>query len=384
MNSILKFIVFSILASCLALAQAKEPGAESDAENAVAKQMFKFGGFGTLGVSHSSQRLGDYVPDSTFSKGPGLSSDWAASNDSRIGVQMTAKLTPEISAVVQVVSEYEADSNYRPALEWANVKYAFTPDAYIRVGRIALPTFLYSDSREVGYSYPWIHPPIDLYRQLPMNNSDGMDASYRFEVGEAVNSIKIIYGKGETERPTSVSTAKRLWGIFDTFEYGQVLLRAGYQIRDTSNLNLTTGVSTDWTHNTNLSLGASYDAGDWFAISEWTQHKSTTKLDAMYLSAGYRIKLYTPYLSYSQNGQASFRPGFPQATASAIQNAKRSESTVSLGVRWDFMKKADIKLQLDRVQLGDDSNGYLINVPTGVNLYGTRFHVISTVLDFVF
>lgn len=390
MTSIFKLIVLSVLASCITVAEAaeKDPtssaGLVADTENAVAKPIFKLGGFGTLGVSHSSQGLGDYVLDSTFPKGPGLSSNWATSNDSRIGVQVSANFTPKISAVLQVVSEYEADSNYRPGVEWANVKYAFTPDAYIRVGRIALPTFLYSDNREVGYSYPWIHPPVDLYRQLPMTNSDGLDASYRFEIGEAMNSIKIIYGRGKTDRPTSTSTAKDLRGIFDTLEYGPATLRVGYQERETSTLNLLTGVSGEWVPNSDLSIGAIYDAGDWFAMSEWIQRKSTTKLNAMYLSAGRRINQYTPYLTYSRNSQASFLPGFPAPTASAIQNAKRSESTASLGMRWDFMKNADIKLQLDQVHLGDDSNGYLANVPAGVILYGTRFHVISAVLDFVF
>lgn len=390
MISISKFLALSILAACITVVQAAEKdtaggaGQGADASNAGVQPIFKLGGFGTLGVSHSSQGLGDYVPDSTFAKGPGLSSDWAASNDSRIGVQVSANFTPKISAALQVVSEYEADSNYQPGVEWANVKYSFTPDTYIRVGRIALPTFLYSDSREVGYSYPWIHPPIDLYRQLPMTNSDGMDAAYRFEIGEATNTVKIIYGRGKTERPASTSTARNLWGVFDTLEYGPATLHVGYQERNTSTLINQTGVSGDWTPNSDLSIGASYDNGHCFAMSEWIQRKSTTKLNAMYISGGYRINQYTPYLSYSQNSPASFLPGFPAPTASAIQNAKRSESTISLGMRWDFMKNADIKLQLDQVHLGDDSNGYLINVPAGVTLYGSRFQVFSAVLDFVF
>ncbi len=398
MTSIFKLIALFALATCIPVAEAAEKdqatigidggNAElgTDAENAVAtsKPMFKLGGFGTLGVSHSSQGLGDYVPDGTFPKGPGLNSDWAAGNDSRIGVQMSANFTPKISAVLQVVSEYEADSNYQPGVEWANIKYSFTPDAYIRVGRIALPTFLYSDSREIGYSFPWIHPPVDLYRQLPMTNSDGLDASCRFEIGEAMNSIRMIYGSSKTDRPISTSTSKNLRGIFDKLEYGPATLRVGYQERESSYHSDLTGVTGAWIPDSDLSIGASYDTGDWFAISEWMQGKSTTKLNAMYFSAGRRINQYTPYLTYSRNSPASFLPGFPAPTASEINRAKKSESTVSLGVRWDLMKNADVKLQLDQVHLSDNSNGYLANVPAGVILYGSRFRVISAVLDFVF
>jgi len=386
MNSIVGLVVCVFLAAGINVAEAADQPATGigGAGSANAEPMFKLGGFGTLGVSHSSQRLGDYVLDATIPKGPGLSRNWSATNDSRIGVQATASFTPKVSAIFQVISEYQADSTYRPIVEWANVKYAFTPDAYIRAGRIALPTFLNSDSRKVGYSYPWIHPPVDLYRVLSITNSDGLDASYRFGLGEAGNTIKLIYGRNTIDRPTSTSTSKNMWGIFDTLEYGPVILRVGYQEREASSRNYLTGVTGAWIPNSDLSIGAIYDPGGWFAMSEWIQRKSTNKLGAMYISAGRRIGKFTPYLTYSNNGHGSFLPGFPAPTATAIQSAKKSQSTVSLGVRWDFMKNTDFKLQYDQVHLSDDSNGYLANVPAGVILYGTRFHVISTVLDFVF
>jgi hypothetical protein len=53
-------------------------------------------------------------------------------------------------------------------------------------------------------------------------------------------------------------------------------------------------------------------------------------------------------------------------------------------VRWDFMRNYDFKVQVDQVTLSDNSNGYLINVPPGVILYGRKFYVISAVVDFVF
>jgi hypothetical protein len=104
----------------------------------------------------------------------------------------------------------------------------------------------------------------------------------------------------------------------------------------------------------------------------------------MYLSAGYRINKFTPYLTHSQNSSGSFIQDSPPPTSFSIQLANRSQRTDSLGVRWDFMRNFDLKVQYDRVTLSDNSNGYLINVPAGLTLYGTTFHVISTVVDFVF
>jgi hypothetical protein len=75
----------------------------------------------------------------------------------------------------------------------------------------------------------------------------------------------------------------------------------------------------------------------------------------------------------------------PTTTAAQIASSRKSQSTVGLGMRWDFMRNYDFKIQYDRVTLGDNSNGYLINMPAGdTSLYGTSFYVITAVVDFVF
>jgi len=354
------------------------------ASHTIDSPTFTYGGFGSLGVSHSSQDLGDYVLESTMPKGAGRSYSWSASNNSRLAAHVNANFTPKVSAIFQVITEYHSDGTFRPEIEWANIKYALTPNAYVRAGRIALPTFLDSESRDVGYTYTWVHPPVDLYHQLIIPSSDGVDAMYRFEIGEAENSIKALYGTNTLDRPTSVSTSNDLWGIFDTLELSRTTFHAGYQRRNSSSQNLLTGVIGPWIPNSDLSFGALYDPGDWFAMSEWIQRRSKSKVEAMYISAGYRINKYTPYVTYSQNSTGSFLPGYTTPTAAEFKSANRSQSTVSLGVRWDFMKNTDFKLQYDQVTLSDNSNGYLINVPANVNLYGSTFHVISAVVDFVF
>jgi len=346
--------------------------------------MFKFSGFGSLGLSHSSQSQGDYVQDSGIPKGPGLSENWSTANDSRIAMHLTADFSPKISAVLQVISEYHVENTFQPEVEWANVKYAFTPDIYIRFGRTELPTFLDSKNKDVGYSYPWVRPPLELYHQLAISNSDGIDAMYRQEIGEARNSIKAILGRSEIERTSSSSISRDIWGIFDIVEYGPATLSIGYQERESASKSNTTGVTGAWVRNSDLSIGASYDPGSWFVISEWVQRQSTYKIGAMYVSAGYRVNKFTPYLTYSQNSPGSFLPGFPAPSPNSIRLANRAQSTVSAGVRWDFRNNADLKLQYDQVKLSNNSNGFLLNVPAGVNLYGTRFHVITAVADFIF
>ncbi|KXS31894.1 MAG: Uncharacterized protein AWT59_1983 [Candidatus Gallionella acididurans] len=350
--------------------------------------MFIFGGFGSMGISHSSMGSGDYVPDSSIPSGPGRTAVWSTTNDTRIAGNVAAQFTPKISALLQIDSEYHSGNSYQPEVEWAHVKYAFTPEASIRVGRLALPTFMEAENRDIGYTYAWIHPPVEVYRQEPITNSDGFDVTYRSQTGEWGNSIKALYGSAM--RPTYASpvpsdlTSRNLWGIFDTVEYGSTTIHAAFQQRKTDSGLLLTGQGETLVTDKDLSAGVQYDPGDWFMMSEWILRESTYKTSAMYVSGGYRIKKFTPYLTYAQNSLGSFLPGSPPPSQNALTLANREQSTISLGMRWDFMRDTDLKLQFDQVKLSANSNGYLENVPANVTLFGSTFHVISAVVDFIF
>ncbi len=346
--------------------------------------MYEFGGFGTLGISHSNLNQGDYVVDGSKPKGVGRSSDWWAGNHSKVAAHVTANFTPKVSAILQIDSEYRTDGTYAPEIEWLNVKYAFTPNIHVRIGRIALPTFMDSENHDVGYTYVWITPPVELYRQLSIPGSDGIDATYRFEIGDAGNTLKAIYGSNKHERPNSETISKDMWGLFDTLEYGPATFHVSYQHRRAATTSYQTGLTGAWTQNSDFSVGASYDPGDWFVISEWMQRRSTTKIGAMYVSGGYRINKFTPFFAYSQNSPGSFYAYTIPPSTAARERANRSQRTISLGTRWDFMRNYDLKIQYDQVRLSNNSNGYLVNLQPGANLNGSKFHVISAVVDFVF
>ncbi len=67
--------------------------------------MFVFNAFGTLGVVHSSDSQADFTASDTKPTGAGYSQNWSANVDSRIGAQLTANVTSQLSAVLQLISE---------------------------------------------------------------------------------------------------------------------------------------------------------------------------------------------------------------------------------------------------------------------------------------
>lgn len=105
---------------------------------------------------------------------------------------MSAALGDRLTAVVQAVSQQRYDNTFTPEIEWANLKYAITPNLSIRAGPVVLPTFLSSDTQNVGYVNPWVRTPSEVLVQLPITNSDGVDISYRFNVGAVSNRLQIL------------------------------------------------------------------------------------------------------------------------------------------------------------------------------------------------
>ncbi len=386
--------------------------------------MFSFSGFGTLGVVHSSEHKADFTSTIFKPDGAGYSHDWSAAVDSLIAAQVSAQFTPQLTAVLQVVAEQNYDNSYRPHVEWANIKYQFTPDFNIRVGRTVLPGFLHSDTRAVGYTYAWVRPPLEVYHLKPITSGDGLDIDYNLHIGDFTNTVQANFGKHAARLPANFgggrSDSTHLWGISNTSEYGALTVRITYQKSDLTipafnalfdafrqfgaqGAAIADKYDSHSIAFTAIGAGASYDPGNWFVMSEWGRVDSDSVLGknaAWYASGGYRFGKLTPYVTYAQaTARITADPGLtitavPTALAgpaaglnaaldSILSSAKPARNTISVGGRWDFMKKADLKLQYDHTRLNAGSTGGLINVQPGFRL-GGRFNVLSATVDFVF
>jgi len=402
---------------------------------------FKFSGFGTVAAVHSSEKNADFVGTVFQPNGAGYTSAWSLAPDSKLGGQVGAVFNDKFSAVVQVVSQHQYDNSFTPMVEWANLKYQVTPEFSLRLGRIALPSYLLSESRFVGYASPWVRPPDEVYSVLPITSNDGVDATYRSQIGGVNNTLQAYYGKSSARVPGS-TTAKSnpSWGLNDSVEFGSFTLRAGYS---SMKLDLDGVTSLDPIFNglkglsaglasvpmpafqtasaealalvekyklngmalSAIALGVNYDPGTWFVMSELVALKGDGFLAnsrSWYLSSGYRFGNFTPYATYSSTkADVPVEPGIstaglaavpPLAAGAAGLNAglnttlgsfNSTQSSFSLGLRWDFMKNMALKTQYDRLSISEDSHGRLRNTQPGFQP-GGKVDVVSVALDFVF
>ncbi|WP_339483041.1 MULTISPECIES: porin [unclassified Pseudomonas] len=384
--------------------------------------MFSLSSFGTVGIVHSSQKKADFTSSIFKPNGAGHSRNWSADVDSLIGAQLTATFTPQLSAVVQVISEQRYDNSYRPFVEWANIKYQFTPDFNARIGRTVLPTFLVSDTRKVGYTLPWVRAPMEVYSLMPISSSDGIDGSYRFRVDEITNTVQAHYGQNDTRQADGAGKVltRNFWGVTNTTEFGVLTTRITFMKADLTlepfnslfdtfrefgaeGIAIADRYDSDDTPVEFFGVGASYDPGDWFVMSEWGRLDSRSGLgrtSGWYISGGYRVAAFTPYVTYARS-RTETEVSSPGLTTSALPPAlagvaeqlngalnsvlgsNEGQQTLSLGVRWDFTKNMDAKLQYDHTRFKGNSVGPLIN-PQPDFTSGGSLNVISLAVDFVF
>jgi hypothetical protein len=400
------------------------------------KDMFSFRGFGTLGMVHSSEDRADFRGSVFQPDGAGFTRDWDQRTDTRLAVQLSAKFTDKLTAVVQVLSQYQHDRTFTPQIEWANLKYQATPELSVRVGRIALPTFFVSETRLVGYANPWARPPQEVYFVSAITSNDGVDVSYTKAFGRLTNTVQVFYGTSEADLPAGDVESDPSWGVNWTAQVGDGSVRIGYikskfDFNIPSTVPLFSGIKSFGNVLTSLgltaegsaaqamakrydlkgneigflSLGGTYDPGQWFVIAEAVKFYGDSLLSdakAGYATGGYRIGKFTPYATVARlDSDIPFESGIPTArlggvllaTARALNagvntslnNFSGSQDSASVGVRWDFMDNVAFKAQYDRLSIGDNSNGRLANTKPALGYKtGSEVDVISFVVDFVF
>jgi hypothetical protein len=346
--------------------------AHADSTIDTVDQHVTFNGFGTLGVVHSGYSQADFIGRVDQVHGAGYSRNWSATPDSDLGLQANVTLTDALSGVVQVLSREEGDGNYKPDVEWANLNYQITSDLGVRLGRILLPSYQHSETQNVGYTLPWVRVPIEITYTDTAEHSDGLDVLYRWKTGSITQSLQAQWGTTTENLPGTLFDDARAHVVLfsDTLQYGDTSVHLVYQKFD--------ALGVPPVRFRLVSAGFTYDPGAWFVTgdSNYTQDKYFGDFLSWYVSGGVRFGRFTPYAIYSTTET-------PSVGTSGLRKLG-DEHTVSAGVRWDFAKNLDFKLQLQHVTIGSlDDPASFTNLQPGARV-GDRANVLSLALDFVF
>lgn len=186
---------------------------------------FKINGFFSGGVAVGD---GDQVELN------GVGDNYSTSAVSRLGLQLTFKVADDMDLTGQLVSRGLDD--YEVEAEWAYLSWDVTSNFTTRIGRQRIPYYLLSEYLEVGYAYPWVRPPVELYN-IPISNTDGIGFLYDFNVGD-VNFSTQAYagaGSGRSEQLEGEFSQNQSWGVAQFVEWNNFTFRLGY---NTSNIDV--------------------------------------------------------------------------------------------------------------------------------------------------
>ncbi len=381
---------------------------------------FSFRGFGTLGMAYSRNGDAGFLRDITQPDGVRNRVNFDA--DSRLGLQLDAELLDSLDATVQLISRYGYDGSYRPELAWGFLRYTPQPDLEIRAGRLGWDVYILSASRDVGYSYLWVRPPVEYYGHLQLSKINGVDAVVRRPVGDGVLSTKLFAGEVESKAPLNKDSyadlgGSRLYGgylDYQTtawqFRLGMTRLALSTELRGELGRQLQSlrdilppelagrldGANRDSRFHF-YTAGIAYDRGPVQAqlmYSYIDSEASHPDLSTGYVSVGYRFGRWTPYVTYSvleatsdssAQSPASGLVGIPGLEEVFAGRDDINQYTVAAGARFSLSPSVALKFQVDRVRVKAPGGGNQIllwNQPAAD--WSGRTTVFSTTLDFVF
>lgn len=391
-------------------------------------------GFGTLAAVYSTQDDADFTGNLFQPNGAGNTRDISTSVDSKMGLQLDVDFASDISAIAQVVSEYQYDGSYSPEVEWAFVQYRPVPELSLRAGRIVTAPFMESQSRLVTYSQTWVRLPNELYSLNPITHKQGFDARYQIPQGDLTHTVNVSWGATKENFANGANVKVHdLWEFEYRLDIAATTFRLAY-----SNINfdlnsaelsaLAAGLSAfsdDPGSNgaaarNNIRLvrnrggtyeifaaGLQHQPNDWLLRSEIAVVRTDDRTfisdtHAWYLTVGRRLGSFTPYLSLAQIradrknepelSTAGLSPEeaeqvnqLNQGVALTIDSFTFDQRSLGIGLRWDYAPGLALKLQLERVESKDGARniGRFVN-PTGDFSAGDSANVISLSMDFVF
>lgn len=365
----------------------------AQADSAIEPERWRLSGFGSLWVSGGDDEDLGYRRD-LYVEGL-LDGDASLASGALVGLQLDARFTDQLGGAIQLVGRDRLDDSLENSVEWAYLRYQFTPEWQARLGRIGLDIYLLSENRSVGFSYLWTRPPSEFYATLPFVSFDGADLSWSRPMGDGHLRAKAYVGQTATDLRLVDEVVELnfspIYGVVLAWEsdvwlwrltastnkvdepdlYFPGLEQVGLQLQALAPLwpqagELSAELEVDGERYYYYSAGVGYNKDQWQVQAEVGRINSSVEfypvINNAYLSVGRRLGTVTAYgvVSAIQGDDERTLVTAPPPPLSMMQPQLQSQlqslwdgfnveqQTFSLGLRWDVRYDLALKLQWDR------------------------------------
>ncbi|WP_278956919.1 hypothetical protein [Aquipseudomonas alcaligenes] len=312
-------------------------------------------GFGTVGVTH----LGGEDDGRSYGISGQTNDSWRGDQLSKFGAQLTYGVTDTVGLTLQTTAKAYGDE-WKANLEWAYLSWQSTDNLMMRVGRLRTPVYMYSESIDVGFSYPWLRLPDEVYSQVQLSNYEGADIVYNLPLSFATLSFQLAGGIAKNRDyyiydeefdidydnvfGSSVSLATNDFG---TFRVGYVEADIDTDVSGSftdifGNPGTATLLALDKDKGKFTSIGYQYDNGTWLTANEWTsrviENDGSNSTDSFYLMGGRRFGDFLAHVTYAQ-----------------LDEDEGRQSSWTLGLNYNILPTVVLKGEYKRV---DTTGGY--------------------------
>ena len=312
-------------------------------------------GFGTVGVTH----LGGEDDGRSYGISGQTNDSWRGDQLSKFGAQLTYGVTDTVGLTLQTTAKAYGNE-WKANLEWAYLSWQSTDNLMMRFGRLRTPVYMYSESIDVGFSYPWLRLPDEVYSQVQLSNYEGADIVYNLPLSFATLSFQLAGGIAKNRDyyiydeefdidydnvfGSSVSLATNDFG---TFRVGYVEADIDTDISGSftdifGNPDTASLLALDKDKGKFTSIGYQYDNGTWLTANEWTsrviENDGSNSTDSFYLMGGRRFGDFLAHVTYAQ-----------------LDEDEGRQSSWTLGLNYNILPTVVLKGEYKRV---DTTGGY--------------------------
>jgi hypothetical protein len=316
--------------------------------------------------------------------------------DSRLGLQFSGNINKRMTATAQLIARGRGGNNTIET-DWAFVGIDVAPQTQVRTGKLKFPTFLISDYYEVGYAYPWIRPPQEVYTLNPLTTLVGVDMLYTPKLGSGNLLIQPYWGSNRGEAATTGEQGKVFASpaFTSTLPTGVTAPKAGDPI--SFSVPVLAGLNAVWnfpagsfrmgyTHaevNQELfgivgksagfaSVGLTIDWHNIVLYSEYADRNSDKELElafpdqrAGYATLGYRMGKFLPHFTYAKRDEGADK------SPTALK-----QTSMTAGLRYDVTENAALKAEYQYINPADGNTGLFNSDVKDARLYGVALDVI--------
>ncbi|MES2819565.1 MAG: hypothetical protein V4812_11340 [Pseudomonadota bacterium] len=321
---------------------------------------YRLNGFGTLGVTY----LGGEDAGRSYGVNGQTTDAWRGDQLSKLGGQLQYGLTDRLGLTALVTAKAAQDS-WEANLEWFYLSFQANDNLMLRAGRLRTPVYMYSETLDVGFTYPWLRLPDEVYSQVQLSNYEGFDAVYNLPLSFGSMTFQVAAGQAENRdifavddmhdidyKKVAAANISLATNDFGTLRLGYVEADLSTEIQATVITPFGTPLrqtfnKLDGNKGKFTSLGYQYDNGTWLTASEWTRRvietDNTGSVEAFYLMAGRRFGDLLPHVTYAQ-----------------LDEDEGRQNSWTLGLNYSLLPTVTLKSEYKRVETSGGYDGVFV------------------------